>query len=69
MPEHAALITMLILERPMCLECLAAGTDMSIQRVRAYLERIGTMVTVKQHAIQRCRVCYSVTATVSIGRD
>jgi len=47
--ERAALITVLILERPMCLPCIAAKTDMTVVRVTAYLAEItrrgGRMMT------------------------
>jgi hypothetical protein len=69
MPERAALITVLILDRPMCLECIASRADMSISSVRGYLERIGKMVTVQQVPTERCQACGNVGYAVAIGRE
>jgi hypothetical protein len=55
MPEYAALITALILERPMCLQCIGEKANMSLPSVRAYLEQIS-------------RACGNTGPAVSIGR-
>jgi len=69
MPEYAALITVMILERPMCVACVAVKAAMDIPSVDGYLERISAMVDVHRLPTERCRVCGSVGATVAIGRD
>jgi hypothetical protein len=69
MPEHAALITVLILDRPMCLPCVATKAGMSENSVMAYLEQIATSVVVHRAPMDRCRVCGVVGPVVSIGRD
>jgi hypothetical protein len=69
MPEHAALITALILDRPTCLPCIATKADMSLPTVRAYLEQISKSVMVHQAAGEPCRACGVVGPVVSIGRD
>jgi len=68
MPEPAALITTLILERPMCLPCIAAKTHMSLPSVRAYLEQISRAVNLQQWPREQCQVCGVEGPTVSIGR-
>ena len=68
MPEHAALISTLILERAMCLQCLATKTHMSLPRVRAYLEQISRAVNLEQRPRGQCLVCGVEGPTVSIGR-
>ena len=68
MPEYAALITVMILERPMCVACVAVKAAMDIPSVDGYLERISAMVDVHRLPTERCRVCGSVGATVA-GRD
>jgi hypothetical protein len=40
MPERAALIAALILERPLCLDCVEAKTGMDRSETGAYLARI-----------------------------
>jgi len=69
MSEHAALITVLILDRPTCLDCIAAKTEMGMPSVRAHLEHIGKIVTVKQEPRERCQTCGNVGHTISISRD
>jgi hypothetical protein len=68
MPEHAALITTLILERPMCLQCLTAKAGMTGPSVRSYLEQISKAVNLQQSARERCQACGTVGPVVSIGR-
>ena len=68
MPEYAALITVLILDRPLCLDCIAAKTDMTVPSVRGYLERIDTSLTVQWRADERCQACGNLGLVVSIGR-
>jgi len=69
MPEHAALITVLILERPTCIECVATKVDMTAQSVLAYLERMSRTVNVQSSANDRCRSCGVVGRVVSINRE
>ena len=60
MPERAALIAALILERPLCLECLEAKTGMDRSETDAYLVRIGNVVRLRRSAGDRCRACGEV---------
>jgi hypothetical protein len=68
-PEHAALITVLILERPMCADCIATKVDLDAITVRTYLARIAHSVTVKELPDERCRTCGITGAVYSIDRD
>lgn len=68
MPQHAALITTLLLDRPMCLNCIATKTEMSVPTVRAYLEQIANAVCLRQQARERCQTCGTAGPTVSIRR-
>ena len=68
MPEYAALITALILEPPMCLQCLTAKAGMTGPSVRAYLEQISKAVNLQQWPRERCQACGIVGHVVSIGR-
>jgi len=69
MPEQAARIAILIVDRPMCLPCIATNVDMSIASVMGYLEHISKSVTVSRSATERCRQCGRAAHTVSIVRD
>ena len=69
LPEYAALITTLILERPTCVDCVATKVDMTAQSVLAYLERMSRTVNVQRLSNERCRACGTIGAMVSIGRE
>jgi hypothetical protein len=55
-PDIAALITVLMIDRPMCVECLATRTELTVLTVKSYLDRMGTTMNV-QRGTQRCRTC------------
>ena len=65
-PDRSAIITVLISDRPLCLDCCAAKASMSPAAVTAYLEELGKTVMVYQSASQRCHACGTVGPTVSI---
>jgi hypothetical protein len=69
MPEHAALITVLILDRPMCLDCIVAKTEIGMPSVRAHLEHLSKIVTVRQEPHGRCLTCGNVGHTIAIIRS
>ena len=69
MAEYAVLITALLLERPMCLDCIAAKTELGRPSVRAYLEDIAKKVTIRQDVNEPCRACGRVGRTIAIRRD
>jgi hypothetical protein len=57
MPERAALMAALIVERPLCLECLEAKTGMDRSETDAYLARIANVLQLRRSAGDRCRAC------------
>jgi hypothetical protein len=69
LPEHAALITTLILERPMCVDCIATKIDLEPATVSTYLARIARSVRVQELTDERCRNCGTIGVVYSIGRD
>jgi len=56
MIERVALITALILDRPMCLECITTRAAMSREEIIAIIELIEGGVTVHR-AIRPCAAC------------
>jgi hypothetical protein len=56
MAEHAALITVLIVDRPMCALCLADKTSLSTAAVKRYLGIIRKTLAVRPSE-DRCRSC------------
>lgn len=62
MPDHAALVTALILDRPTCIRCIAiksSMTPLAMDTTIGFIER----VLILHRSTDRCRVC-GVTDTV-----
>ena len=68
MPQTVAVITALILERPMCFACIAAKTGTSETGVEATLATIGPVVEIYRDHDGRCRACGNVGFVVLLHR-
>ena len=68
MPSTAALITLLIVERPMCADCIAARAHTTPQAVESYLTEIGKTVDVERGTNERCHTCGTVGRTYALSR-
>ena len=66
MPQTAALITALILERPLCFTCIAEKADTSETAVEAALAIIAPAVQVHREHHGRCRACGQTAVVVSV---
>lgn len=67
MPETAAVISTLILERPMCIPCLARKVPASETEVEAALAQIVPVIQIHRELDGRCRVCGQTTVVVSVN--
>ena len=67
MPEKAALITALVLERPLCMPCLTERAGIAATDVEATLARIRRVLNVERDPQGRCRVCGTVGLVVSLS--
>lgn len=67
MPERGALVAVLIIERPLCVECIADKSGISLGDVEPLLQRIGTSITLHR-AVDRCRGCGRTVAVYSAAR-
>ena len=56
MPEQVAVITVL-LERPICLDCLAVRTGRTTIEVDRFLTSIGHAIELARHDSEPCRMC------------
>jgi hypothetical protein len=56
MPERGALVAVLIVERPLCVECIADKSGIEIGEIEPLLRRIGTSIQLNR-AVDRCRAC------------
>ena len=68
MPERSARIALLILARPMCVECIAEHSGVPEADVLAYLGTIGRILELRQQDAGRCRTCGRTTTVFSIFR-
>jgi hypothetical protein len=68
-PDRAALIAVITLERPTCVPCIAAKTDMTVPLVTGYLARISQAVKVERLPAERCRACGDIGLVVVIRRE
>lgn len=64
MPEIPALIATLILERPMCVPCIATRATTSETGVETALARIASVLVVREFG-GRCRACGQTGIVVS----
>jgi hypothetical protein len=68
MPEHSSLITALILERPMCLECLARRANMSLDAAQTVLAVIGRALDLHREDMAPCHACDKLGTVFSVER-
>ena len=68
MPKNAALITALILERPLCISCVATKATISESRVEASLAEIAPALRIRREFYGRCRACGEIGVVVSVVR-
>jgi hypothetical protein len=68
MPETMALISTLILERPLCRACVAAKAGLTPAEVDAALARIQRVLEPRLEGRGRCRACGTIGVVVSLAR-
>ena len=67
MPKQAALIAVLIMERPMCVECIATKSALSMAETQWYLQEIGKGMDVLIEE-GRCRTCGEPRPVFALSR-
>jgi hypothetical protein len=60
MPERAALIAALMVERPMCVGCIVTKTGIAAPAISMFLHLIDRTLTLRHHPEDRCRACGTV---------
>jgi hypothetical protein len=68
MPETTAMIAVLILERPMCLDCIATRANASLNEVEAALLPIARVLRLQRFASEPCRACGNTGLAFSVTR-
>ena len=67
MPEKGALLALLIVERPLCTECIAERSGLAVAEVEPLLTRIGRTIAITL-AVDRCRGCGRTESVYSAFR-
>jgi hypothetical protein len=68
MPERAALIAVLIMERPLCIACISSKSGLTAGQIESYLSTIQETIEVRRR-MDRCRVCGNSTTLYSLFRQ
>jgi hypothetical protein len=68
MPNRAALITTLILHHPLCTDCLATKSGVSVADLNTTIARIQESLVLRR-AADRCRACGSTDTTFSVEQS
>ena len=68
MPARAALIAVLITERPLCLPCITERAGLPAGDIHEYLARMRDHLTVLHDLTDRCRACGTVAEVFSLDR-
>jgi len=67
MPDATAIITALILERPLCLPCLIDKSGFTFKVIGDTVDRMASVVAVHRET-RRCHACGETVETVSVSR-
>ena len=68
MPQRAALIALLIVERPLCIDCIAERAHLLPPEVQGYFDLIRDHLAVFHEDSDRCRACGIVGKVFSLDR-
>jgi hypothetical protein len=68
MLQHTVTITLNIMARPMCLDCLAVECNAAPTEVGRHLTTIAKLLEVRQHH-GRCMACEKAAAVWSLARS
>ena len=67
MPDRAALVAVLIMERPLCIRCLAVKSGLSLSQLDEVVGNVAKALQV--HRVEdRCRACGITDTTISVDR-
>ena len=67
MPDRTALVTALILDRPLCIRCLAAKSRGTLADLDAVIDNVEKAL-VLHRIVDRCRACGNTEITFSVDR-
>jgi hypothetical protein len=67
MPDRTALVTALILDRPLCIRCLVAKAGGSLADLDAVIASVEKALLLHR-IVDRCRACGTTEITFSVDR-
>jgi hypothetical protein len=65
---NTTLVTALITERPLCVECIGKQCSLSTEDAETVLTVLRSVVAIQRHAFSRCRLCRRARVTFSVVR-
>jgi hypothetical protein len=68
MADRAAVIAAMLMDRPMCLDCISAKSGLSTTKADRYLTSIGISLRLRR-STDRCRACGIVGIVFSLHRS
>jgi hypothetical protein len=68
MPERASLVTGLIIERPLCMDCITAKGQLTVADVHTAFASIRKVLDLRHAEQGRCRACRTVGLVYWIHR-
>jgi len=68
MPGKGALLAVVIMDRPLCLDCISEKANLSTDEIQSLMTRVEGKVSLNR-AMDRCRACGNLTAVYSIFRS
>jgi hypothetical protein len=68
MPERASLITGLIIERPLCMDCITTKAGIAVADVHTAFASIRKVLDLRHAEHGRCRACRTVVPVYWIHR-
>jgi hypothetical protein len=67
MSDRTALVTALILDRPLCIRCLAAKSGGTLAELDAVIDNVEKAL-ILHRLVDRCRACGNTEITFSVDR-
>ena len=68
MPEKAAILTALILERPLCAECIREKSGLTVPEIDETFTLIRRVLVFRHYDRDRCRACGEIRTVFALER-
>jgi len=68
MPATGALLAVVIMDRPLCIDCISDKTNLNVDEIQSLLTSIERTVSLHR-TVDRCRACGNSTTVYSVIRN